>query len=640
MARQFKESTDNPFHKEYGIWSNTLYILKKMQEYCPSVLVIAFIGIICNSVMSYYLGFFGKLVIDVIGSELLYDEKVTRLLIIVLIGGLAAGLIQLGISFSSSKVLYRYIYVRMRIIEERVARVLSINYEFLEKPETLDIHERASQATGGNNNGIEGMMHLLETLAINLVTVVVTVISVFVLDIRLVLVLTVLAAIQYACNVFCVRTDKKNVWDKLGNIWRQMEYMGRVTQDFDYAKDIRLFSMQRFLLKKQQKIFENRWQKYDYHHNLWFSHAIIANIILLISKAAIYGALFYSYTVTNKDMSVGNFTLFFALGMAFSSSLVDFLKCFSNFGRASLEVDDFRSFMELDSHVCNEPSTHPCSAASSEAVELQEETDTVSFLSASEYVIEFKNVSYRYPEAEEYALKNLNLKISSGEKLAVVGLNGAGKTTMIKLLLRLYDPTEGCVLLNGVDIRCYKREDYYRLFSPVFQDVEVLAFPIAENISMKSTTYTDLDKAYSCVVEAGLQDKIDGLQKGILTELLKVVDEEGVDFSGGEKQKLALARALYKNAPIVVLDEPTSALDAIAEQRLYQSFDKMIGKKSAVYISHRLASTRFCDNVAMFKSGEMIEYGAHESLMEKKGEYARMFELQAQYYQKEEDVNE
>ena len=156
----------------------------------------------------------------VVGSEFLYDEKVTRLLAIVLIGGLAAGLLQLGISFSSSKVWYRYVYVRMCIIEERVARALSINYEFLEKPETLDIHERASQATGGNNNGVEGMMHLLETLAVNFITVVVTAISVFVLDIRLVLVLIVLAAIQYAYHVFCVRTDKKNVWDKLGNTWR------------------------------------------------------------------------------------------------------------------------------------------------------------------------------------------------------------------------------------------------------------------------------------------------------------------------------------------------------------------------------------------------------------------------------------
>ena len=253
--------------------------------------------------------------------------------------------------------------------------------------------------------------------------------------------------------------------------------------------------------------------------------------------------------------------------------------------------------------------------------------------------VRFEDVTFGY-NPDKVILKDISLFAKPGQKLAFVGSTGAGKTTMIKLLLRLYDPTEGCILLNGVDIRYYKRQDYYRLFSPVFQDVEVLAFPIAENISMKSIAYTDLDKAYSCVVDAGLQDKIDSLQKGILTELLKVVDEEGVDFSGGEKQKLALARALYKNAPIVVLDEPTSALDAIAEQRLYQSFDKMIGKKSAVYISHRLASTRFCDNVAMFKSGEMIEYGTHESLMEKKGEYARMFELQAQYYQKEEDVNE
>lgn len=613
MAKQFKERKDNPLHKEFGKWSNTRYILRKCREYCPSVLVIALIGVICNSVMSYYLGFFGKLVIDVAGSELVYDEKVMRLLGIVLAGGLAAGLLQLGSTYSAAKVWYRYIYVRMGIIEERVARVLGINYEFLEKAEALDIHERACQATEGNNNGVEGMMHFIEALAVNLTTVIVTVISVSVLDIRLVLVLIVLAAVQYAYHVFCIRTDKKNVWDKLGNTWRQINYMERVTQDFDYAKDIRLFSLQDFLLRKQQKIFENRWKKFDYHENLWFSHAAVVNICLLIGKAAIYGVLFYS--VVNKDMTVGNFTLFFALAMAFSRSLIEFLRRFGDFGRASLEVDDLRSFMELD---------------------FEEKTDTLDIPAAKSYTIEFRNVSYRYPEAEEYALKNLNLKIAAGEKLAVVGLNGAGKTTMIKLLLRLYEPTEGCILLNGVDIRSYRREDYYKLFSPVFQDVEVLAFPIAENISIKPTEHTDVQKAYSCAVEAGLQEKIDGLQKGILTELLKVVDEEGVDFSGGEKQKLALARALYKNAPIVVLDEPTSALDAIAEQRLYQSFDKMIGEKSAVYISHRLASTRFCDNVAMFKGGEMIEYGTHESLMEKNGEYAHMFELQAQYYQKEE----
>ena len=474
-------------------------------------------------------------------------------------------------------------------------------------------------------------MHGMETLAVNLTTVIVTLVSVMALDIRLVLVLIVLAVMQYGYFVFCIRNDKKKVWDQLGGTWRQINYMERVTQDFDYAKDIRLFSQQDFLLKKQQKIFENRWKKFDYHQNLWFSHAVVVNITFLIGKAAIYGALFYA--VIKKDMTVGNFTLFFALAMAFSQSLIEFLRRFGDFGRASLEVDDFRSFMELDM----EGSVASDAASTSESAQKNKELRELP--KATAYTIVFENVSYRYPEAEEYALKNLNLKLEAGEKLAVVGLNGAGKTTMIKLLLRLYEPTEGRILLNGTDIRSYRREDYYKLFSPVFQNVEVLAFPIAENVSMKQTENTDIDKAYSCVAEAGLQEKIDSLPKGILTELLKVVDEEGVDFSGGEKQKLALARALYKNAPIVVLDEPTSALDAIAEQRLYQSFDKMIGEKSAVYISHRLASTRFCDKVAMFKGGEMIEYGAHEELMEQNGEYAHMFELQAQYYQEEGEEN-
>ena len=631
MAKQFKESKDNPYHKEYGKWSNTLYVLGKCREYRSCVLWIALLGIICNSVLSYYFGFFGKLVIDLAGSGLVYNEKVTRLLVIVLAGGLIAGLLQLGSSFSGSRTWYQYIEVRMHVIEERVARALGMNYEFLEKPETLDIHERACQATGGNNYGVEGMMHGMETLAVNLTTVIVTLVSVMALDIRLVLVLIVLAVMQYGYFVFCIRNDKKKVWDQLGGTWRQINYMERVTQDFDYAKDIRLFSQQDFLLKKQQKIFENRWKKFDYHQNLWFSHAVVVNITFLIGKAAIYGALFYA--VIKKDMTVGNFTLFFALAMAFSQSLIEFLRRFGDFGRASLEVDDFRSFMELDM----EGSVASDAASTSESAQKNKELRELP--KATAYTIVFENVSYRYPEAEEYALKNLNLKLEAGEKLAVVGLNGAGKTTMIKLLLRLYEPTEGRILLNGTVIRSYRREDYYKLFSPVFQNVEVLAFPIAENVSMKQTENTDIDKAYSCVAEAGLQEKIDSLPKGILTELLKVVDEEGVDFSGGEKQKLALARALYKNAPIVVLDEPTSALDAIAEQRLYQSFDKMIGEKSAVYISHRLASTRFCDKVAMFKGGEMIEYGAHEELMEQNGEYAHMFELQAQYYQEEGEEN-
>ena len=222
----------------------------------------------------------------------------------------------------------------------------------------------------------------------------------------------------------------------------------------------------------------------------------------------------------------------------------------------------------------------------------------------------------------------------------MVGLNGAGKTTFIKLLMRLYDVKEGRILCNGIDIREFDRAEYYRLFAPAFQEVEVFAFQLSENVSMRVAEETDKTLAEQYIRDAGMGEKLDSLPKGMDTELLKVLYDDGVDLSGGEKQKLALARALYKNAPIVVLDEPTAALDALAEYRLYQSFNEMIGSRTAVYISHRLSSTRFCDNIAMFIAGEMVEYGTHEELLEKNGAYAEMFRVQAQYYVEDETPDE
>lgn len=609
---EYKESKDNPLHREFGVWSNTLYILKKLRQYCPAVIPIALTGIVCGSILSYFWGIFGKYVIDLVQSEGSVTENTEALLKLVLIAGLAAAALTFGNAFSTNKTWYRFIYVRMQVITERIDRALCLNYQMLERPDVLDVHERATQATGGNNNGVEGMMNLMVTLGRNLVTILVTLAAVSVLDWRLVFCLFLLGVLQYLYHRWIIKLDKREVWDKLAPVWRQVNYMSRVTQDFDYAKDVRLFDMSGFLLDKQRQVFAQREERTDYHLDLWYRHTVVTQVLYLVGKALIYAALFFA--VLKKGMSIGNFTMYLALALAFSESLQQFLHRFGDYGRASLEVDDFRSFMELD---------------------LEEGADTIPIPEAKEYTIEFHDVSYRYLKAEKDAVSHLNLTLHPGEKLAVVGLNGAGKTTMIKLLLRLYDPTEGCVTLNGTDVRKFKREDYYRLFSPVFQDVETFAFPMAENISMKVPEDTDRKRAEDVAIEAGLQEKVLSLRKGIDTELLKIVDEEGVDLSGGEKQKLALARALYKAAPVVVLDEPTSALDALAEQQLYERFDRMIGKKAAVYISHRLASTRFCDRVAMFKDGAVVECGSHEELMAKGGEYARMFEVQAQYYQEE-----
>lgn len=609
---EFKESKDNPLHKDYGLLSNTRYVLGKINTYQKSVLVMIAVVIVSGSLLSIFWGFVSKYVIDIVQSAADTNDKITKLFwCIVILMGIAL-VLQLSNNVAQQKSQYLFIKIRMRLIKERVRKALHLPYEMLEQPEVLDIHDRCTRATDGNNNGIEGMMRLIVTLGTKLFTVIMTFVSVLVLDWRLILALLVCSVLQFLYYNFVIKLDKVRVWDRLAPVWRRVHYMERVTTNFDAAKDIRLFDMKDFLLQKEKETFAVREERMDYHYNLWFTHTIVTQILFVIGNALIYYVLIYN--VLHLGMGIGDFTLFLSFAMAFSGGLLEFLQRFGDYNRASLEVDDFRSFLDLKT---------------------EENTEYLPLLDTDRYCFCFENVSYKYAKSESYALRNLSLTIRPGEKLAVVGLNGAGKTTMIKLLLRLYDPTEGRITLNGTDIRSYSREEYFKLFAPVFQDVQVMAFPVSGNVSMKPQEQTDEKKALECLVQAGLQEKIESLPRGIRSNLLKVIEDDGIDLSGGEKQKLALARALYKGAPVIVLDEPTSALDAIAEQRLYESFDEMIGQKTAIYISHRLASTRFCDQIAMFQNGEMVEYGSHDALMEQNGAYASMFAVQAQYYQEE-----
>jgi ATP-binding cassette, subfamily B, bacterial len=251
-----------------------------------------------------------------------------------------------------------------------------------------------------------------------------------------------------------------------------------------------------------------------------------------------------------------------------------------------------------------------------------------------EYEIEFRNVSFHYPGSEAYALKNVSLKLRIGERLAVVGMNGSGKTTFIKLLCRLYDPTEGEILLNGIDIRKYDYGEYLSLFSVVFQDFRLFSFPLGQNVA--AGTAVDKDRALSCLDQAGLGGRLAALPGGLETPLYRDLEEDGVEISGGEAQKIALARALYKDAPVIVLDEPTAALDPIAEYEIYSKFDTIVGDKTAIYISHRLSSCRFCDDIAVFHEGAIIQRGGHDQLLrEEGGKYQELWRAQAQYYEKD-----
>lgn len=615
IKKKIQTQEKDELHKEYGIFRNCIYILGSIRKYRKSLLWLMLLGIITTATNQYLWSFIGKFIIDIVQQQAASPDKSLTPLITLLCITVAIDLISNELcTLANNRIWFNMIYVRMKLIGERIAKSLSMNYETLEDPKMLDREGKARQATGGDGNGVEGLMHSIYSLMTQVLLIAATVTVLSTLNLWLVLIIFILLIFQYFAFVYTVKKDKRETWDKLAPTWRKINYMEQTTQDFSYAKDIRLFGMKNWLSKKQHEILSEKYIRMKNSRNFWTYNSIFAHGISLLRNAVTYGFLIYS--VVFKELSIGNFTLYLTTAATFSSTLTELLNSLGQLKQRSLEVDDFRSYLEIENPDAG--------------------IETVPLLQTTEYTFQFENVSFKYKGQESYAIKNLNLTLNPGERLAVVGLNGAGKTTFIKLLLRLYDVTEGRILLNGTDIRSFDRTEYYKLFAPVFQNVEIFAFPMSENVSMKSPQETDCDKAEDVLRQAGMGEKLETLPEGVHTQLLKVIYDNGIDLSGGEKQKLALARALYKDAPIVVLDEPTAALDALAEYQLYKNFDSITKSKSAVYISHRLSSTRFCDHVAMFQSGEMIEYGSHDELLARGGAYARMFEVQAEYYKNNE----
>ncbi|MBP5773088.1 MAG: ABC transporter ATP-binding protein, partial [Eubacterium sp.] len=417
------------------------------------------------------------------------------------------------------------------------------------------------------------------------------------------------------------KRDKIKFQDVMAPTNRKLNYLERTSKNFDFAKDIRLFNMSG-VFKREFAVLNNFFfKKNRQHHNRWIIGALCMESVLLSETLVMYGWLVWS--VLKGEMAISDLLLFIGLVNSLHRNIGFMSWIYSAVKTNTLMINDYREFVNW-----KEDSE---SFAEGEGVEKNLDFDSYEF--------KFENVSFKYPGHDNYVLKNINLTIKNDSKLAVVGINGAGKTTLIKLIMKLYNPTEGRILLNGRDLRDFDRDEYFKLFSPVFQNIECFALPIFENVSFEVEEETDMDKVTSALERSGLLEKIDMYDAGIRVNLLKIFDEKGIDLSGGEKQKLALARALYKDAPIVILDEPTAALDALAEDRMYREFNNMVKNKIAIFISHRLGSTRFCDQIAMFKEGEIVELGTHSELLEKNGEYAEMFNIQSSYYKDEEVIS-
>ena len=343
-------------------------------------------------------------------------------------------------------------------------------------------------------------------------------------------------------------------------------------------------------------------------------------------KMGAYAALGASVTALTTGI-IYLFTCLKALGGAF-----DVGSCTQYIGAATAMVANVFALSDIAGLLkANTPYLEKTFAYLDIPNEMYQGSLTTEKRSDRQYTVEFRDVSFRYPESEQYALRHVNMKFRVGERLAVVGMNGSGKTTFIKLLCRLYDPTEGVILLNGIDIRKYRYDEYMDIFSVVFQDFQLFSLPLGQNVAARQNY--DAARVTDCLEKAGFGERLAKMPQGLNTYLYKELDENGVEVSGGEAQKIAIARALYKDAPFIILDEPTAALDPIAEAEIYAKFNEIAGDKTAIYISHRLSSCKFCDEIAVFDHGAVIQQGTHEALLaDENGKYHELWHAQAQYY--------
>lgn len=414
-------------------------------------------------------------------------------------------------------------------------------------------------------------------------------------------------------------TKRINEWsyrhrDEEIRLQQQMFYYTHTAANRSFAKDMRIFGLRNWLM--------TMWADMVRAYRAFIARrerALLWGNVLDAALALLRGGIAYAYLLwitVEQGLPASQFLLCFTAVSGFTQWITGILNEFSNLNKHSLELCAIRDFLAWP---------EPFRFDDGKPVPPAED---------GRYELRLENVSYRYPEAKENTISHMSLTINPGEKLAIVGLNGAGKTTLIKLLCGLLDPDEGRVLLNGEDIRQYDRRQYYALLTAVFQEFSVIDATLAENVAQR-VSGIDLPRVWRVLEQAGLTERVKELPKGIDTHIGRNVYEDGVELSGGEVQRLMLARALYKNAPVLMLDEPTAALDPLAENDIYQKYNAMTQGRTAVFISHRLASTRFCDRILFLKDGAIAEEGTHEALLKQGGGYAELFAVQSKYYQEE-----
>ena len=594
--------------EKHNIWNNAMYVYKQANTFNKKYKYKLVSGIVLSLLIPIFATFIPAVVVYIIINGIGIGDFA------LIVGGIVLiySVLNYFNSYISHVLFFDKVFIRLNNFFELLShKAMATGYENIEFKQNREKLMKAVGAISENRVGVELLLQVFPVFITSIVGILIYSSYILSINYLIVLVLLGMAIMNVVLNAYA-RNYEKRTAGELNNYRTKLKYYQDEANKLSNAKDIKIYKLEKWFYNGI-KLFTKKFSTTVMKQKFRYSLANLSDSVFTILRNLIAYTILVAM-VLNGDISIAEFTFMIGIVIGFAVWLNNLASSYGRLKEASIRIDDFREYMNWDDGIN------------------MEEGENIEPLLHEKLSIEFKNVTFAYPESEKPTIKNLNLTIEAGEKIALVGINGAGKTTLVKLLTGLYNPTQGVILINGIPVEAFNRYEYYNLFGVIFQDVNILPFTIAQNISGQTVEETDLEKVNRVLEQSGLAEKIQSLEKKEHTSLTQVIDDKGIMLSGGELQKLMLARALYKDAPILVLDEPTAALDPIAEQSLYLKYNSLTENKTSIFISHRLASTQFCNRIIYVEDGLILEMGSHAKLMKQNGKYAEMFNIQSQYY--------
>lgn len=583
------------------------YLAKEVWGYKKTYYFVYLMDVLIKSMRPFINIVFPKLIID----ELLGLRRMPVVITIVVV--------MIALNFICGEIIVvttqnlekKYYDDIQKYLEAKIGlKIMKMNFESTENKQVLEKFQKAKESLGeGFSGGIRGIASTFSGMLSSIITLIGTIGIVLIHSKILILLVLVNVVINNFVN------SKKNAvqflnFKILSSISRSFNYFQVVLADIRYGKDVRLYNASDMMMTEIDGFYDKQINILKEQSTKISKYLGISSICSALTSGLCY--FYMGYLALNRAIGIGDFSMLATASTTFIDAINSILKHLLDLQKKCVYADEYVSFMTL--------------------VQYNPTLGNKNLSGTNKFEIELKNVSFRYPDTNVDVLKNISLTIQNGQRLSIVGHNGSGKTTLIKLLCRLYSVSEGEILLNGINILDYDYDEYIKKITVVFQDFKILPLTIKENIALENADNASDKEIISLLKRVGLKQKLDDLKEGLYSHVFKSYDLTGFEPSGGEQQKMAIARALYKNSPIVILDEPTAALDPIGEYEIYSQFNDLIGDKMAIYISHRLSSCKFCDKIAVLNEGKLCEYGTHDELIACNGIYANMYKVQAQYY--------